>query len=58
MWVYSIYVFNGLVYISTCFTVTMNTQNHVTLKTSPYNVVFGIEPASELFSELTAYMYK
>jgi len=35
------------------YTVTMNTQNHATLKTSPYNVVFGIEPSSEPVSELT-----
>ncbi|XP_065893763.1 KRAB-A domain-containing protein 2-like [Dysidea avara] len=26
---------------------TMNTQNHATLKTTPYNVVFGIDPSSE-----------
>ena len=25
----------------------MNTQNHATLKTTPYNVVFGIDPSSE-----------
>ena len=34
------------------YTVTMDTQNHATPRTSPYNVVFGIESSSEPVSEL------
>ena len=33
--------------------VTMNTQNHSTLNTNPYNVVFGIQPSSEPVPDLT-----
>ena len=34
------------------FTVTMNTQNHVTLKATPYEVVFGLKPSSEPVQDL------
>ena len=31
----------------------MNTQHHDTIKTTPYEVVFGIKPSSEPVSALT-----
>ena len=31
----------------------MNTQHHVTITTTPYEVVFGIKPSSEPVSALT-----
>lgn len=30
----------------------MNTQNHVTLKATPYEVVFGLKPSSEPVQDL------
>ena len=39
-------------FVSGIFTVTMNTQNHVTLKATPYEVVFGLMPSSEPVQDL------